>query len=93
MCAALVGDLQWLMESCELDEDMKNHQLKCLTGKEDDLNDFVSTSDVVVMMTDQVPHAVRRRVLSVASVNSVPVYMRHSCGALLLESCLHHAAA
>ena len=93
MCAALVGDLQWLMQTCESDEQLKNHDLKCFTGKEGDLHDELSVSDLVVMLTDQVPHAVRRRVLCVASANNVPVYMRHSSGAAIMQSCLKDASA
>lgn len=73
MCAALVGDFQWLMASREEIERGNGCRLTCLDGKEGDLNESVSASDIVVMLTDQVPHAVRRRVLCVASVNNVPV--------------------
>jgi|GEM_PF-2922823 len=93
MCAALVGDLQWLVKVCEKDGEMEGCRLTCLSGEEGDLNEFVSTSDVIVMVTDQVPHAVRRHVLNVASVNDVPVYMRHSCGASTMQACLNEVVA
>lgn len=92
MCAALVGDFQWLMASREEIERGNGCRLTCLDGKEGDLNESVSASDIVVMLTDQVPHAVRRRVLCVASVNNVPVYMRHSSGATTIRACLKEFA-
>ena len=67
-------------------------ELKYFCGDEWDLHDNVSASDVIVMITDQVSHAVRRRVLSLAASNRVSLYMRHSCGASHIKSCMRGLA-
>ena len=93
MCAALVGDLKWLMKACKEDAGAGEYDLRCLSGKEDDLNETVSDSDMVVMLVDQVPHAVRRRVLFVASANNMPVYMHRSNGVSSIRSSVRSMTA
>lgn len=81
MCAAIVGNRQWLVGMCESNEAAKQHDLTCLSGRETFLSQEMASVDVVVILTDQVPHAVRRRVLFTASADNIPVCMRHSTGA------------
>ena len=92
MCALFVGDVQWLLEACARDGWMQHLELKCLSGEERDLDVSVSSSAVVVMMTDKISHDVRRRVLGVASAKRVPVCMRHSSGASGMGACLRRMA-
>ena len=88
MCAVFVGDVQWLLGALVKDVGVKDIEMRCLSGEELDFEDRVSSSVAVVMVTDQVPHTVRRRVIDTASVRSVPVFMRHSSGAAGMGSCL-----
>jgi len=80
MCAAFIGDVNWLNKVCGDDGDSAC-TLKHFSGEEGGLTEELSTAEVVVLLTDQVSHAVRRRVLFAASSTSVPVLMRHSAGA------------
>lgn len=80
MCAVLVGDVEWLSGTYDRGGSLGSLELQCLSGEERDFDDRVSSSAVVVMITDQTSHSVRRQVLCVAAANSVPVCMRHSCG-------------
>ena len=93
MCAMLVGDIQWLLEAFNRSRTRGTVELKYFCGEESDLHDNVSGSDVIVMITDQLSHPVRRRVLSLAASNRVSVYMRHSCGVSSLGSCIRGLAA
>ena len=93
MCAILVGDVQWLLETFDTGRAGAPVELKYFCGDEWDLHDNVSGSDVIVMMTDQLSHSVRRRVLSLAASNRVSVYMRHSCGASSIGACIRGLAA
>lgn len=87
MCAALIGDLGWMSEFFGKDSvDGRPHVF--LTGAEAGLDESMFAADVVVLITDQVPHAVRRRVLYAASSQDLPVFMRHSSGAPSVKSFL-----
>ena len=92
MGAVLVGDVQWLLQTFERGGEGVPFELKYFSGDEWDLHDNVSASDVIVMITDQVSHTVRRRVLSLAASNRVSLYMRHSCGASHIKSCMRGLA-
>jgi len=92
MCAVLVGDVQWLLKTFDRGGERGPFELKYFCGDEWDLHDNVSGSDVVFMITDQVSHTVRRRVLSLAASNRVSLYMRHSCGAFTIKSCMRGLA-
>lgn len=93
MCAALIGNLEWLKKACSEGVDGREVCLTCLTGEERYVEEVVSRADVVVVMTDQVSHRARRNIVSVASGKSIPVYMRHSSGANLVQACLGGVAA
>jgi hypothetical protein len=92
MCAVLVGDVGWLLKTFGRAGERVPFELKYFCGDEWDLHDNVSASDVIVMITDQVSHTVRRRVLSLAASNRVSLYMRHSCGASNIKSCMRGLA-
>lgn len=89
MCAALIGDLEWLRHTCSTVAGFGAWRLACLSGEEKCLDEIVNRSDAVVLVTDQVSHRTRRSVMAAALKMNIPVFMRHSSGAQLFRACLN----
>lgn len=88
MSATLIGDTSWLKGVCGRDIRMSEWDMNLLSGDEAFACDVVEKSDAVIVVTDHISHAARRNILSAASKQKVPVFMRHSCGANLFQECL-----
>lgn len=93
MSAALIGNPVWLKTVCGQGVRRDGWRLEMLSGREANACEIVGGADMVILVTDQLDHVARRRVLRAAAGSNVPVLMRHSCGAHLFGACFKLSAS
>ncbi len=91
MCAALIGGMDRLKRDYMSAAQQHGVTLRWFNGGECSIESKLGSPDMLIMFTNMISHEARKKVMSVAKEQNIPLHMLHSCGVSSLRGCLQQA--